>query len=109
MKRLLLHVLLSILICAFGCGCKHQYTNDFKPKWRNDTIYNSGFYLPDTCVMDSDLFILMTKLSDIAQRLYVNTEMNCECKTYKTWYTSVDSFLNTNMRKRAIDNHFCFF
>lgn len=108
MKRLLLLVLVAVLLCAFGCGSKNQSANDFKSEWRNDTIYNSGFYLPDTCVIDSDLFILTTKLFDIAQRLYVNTEMNCECKTYKTWYTSVDSFLNTNMRKRAIDNHFCF-
>ncbi len=105
MKHFPIFLISLALLCNFGCVGKNQLSNEVKSTWRNDTIYNPIFYLPDTCIIDSVLFILMTKLSDTPCP-YVNTEMNAE--SYKTWYTSVDSFLSSNIQKRGINESFCF-
>lgn len=82
MKHFPIFLICLALLCTLGCGNKNQPSNEVKSTWRNDTIYNPVFYLPDTCIIDSDLFILMTKLSD-TPRPYIDTEINAE--SYKSW------------------------
>lgn len=96
---------ISLLISLFGCGYRHISNNE-ESKWKNDTIVNTAFcYLPDTCIIDKDLYAFAVNLIGIEQ-VYMDSVTNIEC--YKTWFNNTDSQVYCDLyRDRGIEIDSC--
>lgn len=104
MKRSPLLILVAILLYTVGCGSKHS---NVQVIWRSDTIKNEVFsYLPDTCIMDSDLFVFAAKLIEV-NRLFDN-DSTANIEQYKDWYAKTNYVFNSKLFARNIHDDLCF-
>lgn len=91
------------LISLSICGCDSKTHSHYE--WRTDTIINDAFYyLPDTCIMDGDLFVFAKNLIDI-ERIYTDTVT--DAKQYTSWYKKTDSIYMSNLHSRNIEIDLC--
>lgn len=95
-----------VTMCLCGCRGKEHTLTDSQSKWRNDTVVNTVFfYMPDTCIIDKDLFMFATNLVDI-ERIYLDSTINIEC--YKEWFNNTSSHLYCELyRDRSIEIDSC--
>lgn len=107
MMKHLLSIIFIISLCSYGCGGKEQTLTDSQSKWRNDTVINTAFsYMPDTCIIDKDLFRFATNLMGL-ERIYVDSTINIEC--YKNWFYNTESHIYCVLyRDRSIEKDSCF-
>ena len=89
MMKALSFVLLMALLCFYNCGRNELSLTTTPSEWGKDTVVNTAFcYLPDTCIIDKDLYAFAANLIDI-ERIYTDSTTNIEC--YKEWFNNTSS------------------
>lgn len=102
MKHFLIIIISLISLGIYGCDSKPHSDNE----WRADTIINDAFYyLPDTCIMDDDLYVFAKNLIEIERIIYGNSI--ADAKQYKSWYTTTDSIYMSTLNSRNIEIDLC--
>ncbi|MBD5234290.1 MAG: hypothetical protein HDS65_08965 [Bacteroidales bacterium] len=99
-----LNIIIS-LISLSVCGCSRDNKTHSHYDLRADTIMNDAFcYIPDTCIMDGDLFVFAKNLIDIEQ---IYADSITDAKHYKSWYKKTDSIYLSNLNCRNIEIDLC--
>ena len=83
-------------------GRKQESNEPSYPNWETDTVINNEFcYLPDTCIMDSDLFSFASNLAMISNIHYSDSITDGE--KYRIWYKETDLIYLSNLNRRHIE------
>lgn len=106
MKYLPYFLICLILLCFCNYNRKESLSTFSPTKWRNDTIVNTTFYyLPDTYIMDSSLFLFASKLMDVEQ---IYNDSIVDAYKYKLWFKKTDSLFRAELVNRHIGIDRCF-
>lgn len=106
------YILLSFLIALLISGCANNQTDsnshkDAEDSLNNDTITNDRFcYLPDTLIMDRQLFLFASKLTEIEQ---IYNDSIADSNIYQSWFREADSLFRADLDNRHVGIDLCLY